>query len=388
MNFRDEYKKSAESISPDRKAIDRMKSAVLAKLADEQGSFPDIQQNPCNPEKTSGRKPLLLKRVALIGGAVAACAVITVSAVTLLPGLNSSKNMLNEFTSSTAAAESSVNRDEQISNDGSDAGYAQDSTDPDPAPGVVENFSPVVPEAAEITESSKDGEVPAITDAVPEFDDFSAQEITPATGKAPSLPEIGHEAPEEAVVPDTNEEYFQDDDEVVLPVTGADEPQSDTSQNKENSGNAGIHPLPTEEADVEIITDEADAADIMTGEVPSPEDDRGNPMTGAPDDFVPEENAVSQFTDEIWMDETLDAEEEEEEEYIEPKLILSDKGWLNYDSKRYDLDSSVTAAMFPLSPVTVTNVLDGKDYFLYINGYVIKVFDGDRNFLGLYRLRV
>ena len=76
MKFSEEYKKSAENMSPDRQTIDRMKAAVLKEL----------QEHPDAPAEPPGnpKKPLPLRRIAYIGGAVAACAAITVAAVNIV----------------------------------------------------------------------------------------------------------------------------------------------------------------------------------------------------------------------------------------------------------------------------------------------------------------
>ncbi len=67
MYFKDEYKKAAEDLTPDKACIDRMRSAVLREI--------------------SCRKVFPFRRIAIVGGAVAACAVITVAAFTVIPVL-------------------------------------------------------------------------------------------------------------------------------------------------------------------------------------------------------------------------------------------------------------------------------------------------------------
>lgn len=46
MDLREEYKKSMESSSPDREAMDRMKAAVLAKIAAGEGEpgIPEVRK--------------------------------------------------------------------------------------------------------------------------------------------------------------------------------------------------------------------------------------------------------------------------------------------------------------------------------------------------------
>lgn len=74
MKFEEEYKNAAELISPDREQIDRMKANVLK-----------------NIEKPS--KPVIWQKIAYAGGSVAACAAITLLAVSILPQLRSRESM-------------------------------------------------------------------------------------------------------------------------------------------------------------------------------------------------------------------------------------------------------------------------------------------------------
>ena len=105
MKFSEEYKKSAENINPDRQTIDRMKAAVLKELQE----HPDAPAQPLEEPK----KPLPLRRIAYIGGAVAACAAITVAAVNLVPSLKVSNVMI----SSGAIADSSASAAEIAGNE-------------------------------------------------------------------------------------------------------------------------------------------------------------------------------------------------------------------------------------------------------------------------------
>lgn len=108
MKFSEEYKKSVDSMSPDRESIDRMKAAVLARLESEKEAPAPA------PER---KKPILFRRIAAIGGAAAACAVLTIAAVNIVnrsggSGLvGSGNNMTGQMAdtagtmSETAAAE-------------------------------------------------------------------------------------------------------------------------------------------------------------------------------------------------------------------------------------------------------------------------------------------
>ena len=100
MKFSEEYKKSAENMNPDRQTIDRMKAAVLKELQE----HPDAPAQPLEEPK----KPLPLRRIAYIGGAVAACAAITIAAVNLVPSLKAYNGMISSGSiadSSASAAE-------------------------------------------------------------------------------------------------------------------------------------------------------------------------------------------------------------------------------------------------------------------------------------------
>lgn len=86
MNFREEYKSCAEIMSPSEEAMERMKKNIL-----EQAAAP------------AEKKAFPFKRIAMIGGPIAACAVITVAAVAFLP--KDGSDMVVGTVSSAAAAE-------------------------------------------------------------------------------------------------------------------------------------------------------------------------------------------------------------------------------------------------------------------------------------------
>lgn len=90
MNFREEYKKSAEIIAPSAEALQRMKSNVLEKI------------------NTPAKKVFPWKKISAIGGSVAACAVIGVAAVRFIPQSMNSTDMTAASMSSVAMAESAA----------------------------------------------------------------------------------------------------------------------------------------------------------------------------------------------------------------------------------------------------------------------------------------
>lgn len=86
MNFREEYIKAVEEITPDRQTIDRMKANVL--------------------NMTRTKRAFPFKTVAAVGGTAAACAVITLAAVRIAPNL--AKNFDNLIMQSVSMADSST----------------------------------------------------------------------------------------------------------------------------------------------------------------------------------------------------------------------------------------------------------------------------------------
>lgn len=86
MNFREEYIRAVEEITPDRQTIDRMKANVL--------------------NMTRTKRAFPFKTVAAVGGTAAACAVITLAAVHIAPNL--SKNFDNLIMPIVSMADSST----------------------------------------------------------------------------------------------------------------------------------------------------------------------------------------------------------------------------------------------------------------------------------------
>ncbi len=84
MDFREEYKKSAEVMTPSAEAMERMTKNIMSQI------------------NAPAKKAIPFKKISYIGGAVAACAVITVGAVKLLP------SMQTELATADAAANESV----------------------------------------------------------------------------------------------------------------------------------------------------------------------------------------------------------------------------------------------------------------------------------------
>lgn len=74
MNFRDEYKKEITELSSDETAR-RIRESVMARLEKSE------QSEPSAPEAPVKKKPLPIKRIAVVGGSIAACLVIGFTAL-------------------------------------------------------------------------------------------------------------------------------------------------------------------------------------------------------------------------------------------------------------------------------------------------------------------
>lgn len=97
MNFREEYKNSIEIAGPSAEQLERMKSNVLAQAA------------------APAKKALPLKRIAAVGSAVAACAVISVAAVNILPRISSEATAGGANSPAIAYMDAAADSDEKIS---------------------------------------------------------------------------------------------------------------------------------------------------------------------------------------------------------------------------------------------------------------------------------
>lgn len=84
MSFKDEYKNCAEIIEPSAQQLERMKRNVLEQI------------------KAPEKKAIPFKKIAYIGSAVAACAVLSIAAINIIPRLNTGRNELGaaSYTSS------------------------------------------------------------------------------------------------------------------------------------------------------------------------------------------------------------------------------------------------------------------------------------------------
>ena len=334
MDFREEYRKSMESSSPDRQAMDRMKAAVLAKIEAGEGQ-PGIP----------GEKRRPISRFAYIGGAAAACAIIAVSAATILPNVGSN-NMVHDTTAnSSIAAEKAASA--ETSAEPSDNAAGADST------GNTETSA-----AAETLESDIITE-----DAV--------LETTDSASIAGDLPDNG--------VNDINGGKHQDAD------------YTDESYMDEDDG------MPNPEAGANITDDSEVTQDSGAGS------DDENPCTGAPDDFSPDSEPSRQDPDkgftgeatkEEFFDETTDigsfeiseevtadaTEEFDPTEEVYVAKIVFGRDFIAFDGERYKPVSAAPPdgpsenAFDPVNKTEYTFVRSGDVIAVYLDGKLIGVY--------------
>ena len=291
MKFSEEYKKSAENINPDRQTIDRMKAAVQKELQEQ----PDAPAQPLEEPK----KPLPLRRIAYIGGAVAACAAITVAAVNLVPSLKASNAMI----SSGAIADSSASAAEIAGNEtaapefsmiqnAATAGSAEDiakeaAADEAPADDAYGFDNGIAGTDGIIYNDNRyENENPGAGDApIPE----QSAEAVPAEGAADSISDStnkGHTNP--AFAPDGSANEFvpvtyeapEDSTDESLVDNERPNPESgviDTSGNTTSDNSSSTEDSWAETLDCCDSTEEISISWEATYE---PDDERGNPSAG------------------------------------------------------------------------------------------------------------
>lgn len=363
MKFSEEYKKSAENINPDRQTIDRMKAAVLKELQEQ----PDAPAQPLEEPK----KPLPLRRIAYIGGAVAACAAITVAAVNLVPSLKASNAMI----SSGAIADSSASAAEIAGNEtaapefsmiqnAATAGSAEDiaeeaAADEAPADDAYGFDNGIAGTDGIIYNDNRyENENPGAGDApIPE----QSAEAVPAEGAADSISDStnkGHTNP--AFAPDGSANEFvpvtyevpEDSTDESLVDNERPNPESgviDTSGNTTSDNSSSTEDSWAETLDCCDSTEEISISWEATYE---PDDDRGNPSAGG-----------------VWV------------------IVRSPQGWLTADGERYDAVKNAA----PPADISVfywaNSPVENKDFCLVIDGDMLYLFDDQMNYLGGYKKR-
>lgn len=363
MKFSEEYKKSAENINPDRQTIDRMKAAVLKELQEQ----PDAPAQPLEEPK----KPLPLRRIAYIGGAVAACAAITVAAVNLVPSLKASNAMI----SSGAIADSSASAAEIAGNEtaapefsmiqnAATAGSAEDiaeeaAADEAPADDAYGFDNGIAGTDGIIYNDNRyENENPGAGDApIPE----QSAEAVPAEGAADSISDStnkGHTNP--AFSPDGSANEFvpvtyevpEDSTDESLVDNERPNPESgviDTSGNTTSDNGSSTEDSWAETLDCCDSTEEISISWEATYE---PDDDRGNPSVGG-----------------AWV------------------IVRSPQGWLTADGERYDAVKNAAAPADISVFYWANSPVENKDFCLVIDGDMLYLFDDQMNYLGGYKKR-
>lgn len=377
MKFSEEYKKSAENINPDRQTINRMKAAVLKELQE----HPDAPAQPLEEPK----KPLPLRRIAYIGGAVAACAAITVAAVNLVPSLKASNVMI----SSGAIADSSASAAEIAGNEtaapefsmiqnAATAGSAEDIAEEaaaDEAPaddaygfdnGIAGTDGIIYNDNRYENENPGAGDAPIpeqSAEAVPA--EGAADSISDSTNKGHTNPAFSPDGSANEFVPVTYEVPEDSTDESLVdnerpnPESGViDTSGNTTSDNSSSTEDSWAETLDccdsTEDSWAEILEccDSTEEISISWEATYEPDDDRGNPSAGG-----------------AWV------------------IVRSPQGWLTADGERYDAVKNAA----PPADISVfywaNSPVENKDFCLVIDGDMLYLFDDQMNYLGGYKKR-
>lgn len=338
MKFSEEYKKSAENMNPDRQTIDRMKAAVLKELQE----HPDAPAQPLEEPK----KPLPLRRIAYIGGAVAACAAITVAAVNLVPSLKASNVMISSgdiADSSASAAEIAGNEtaapEFSMIQNAATAGSAEDIAEEAAADEAPADEAP-----ADDAYGFDNGI--AGTDGII-YNDNRYENENPGAGDAP-IPEQSAEAvPAEGAadsISDSTDESLVDN-ERPNPESGV----IDTSGNTTSDNSSSTEDSWAETLDCCDSTEEISISWEATYE---PDDDRGNPSAGG-----------------AWV------------------IVRSPQGWLTADGERYDAVKNAAAPADISVFYWANSPVENKDFCLVIDGDMLYLFDDQMNYLGGYKKR-
>ncbi len=201
MDFREEYKKSAEIMNPSAESMLRMKQNIL-------------EQAKAAPAK----KAIPFRKIAIAGGSVAACAVIGISAAHFLPQSEASANdaLMSSYvsmescceaadsaTSATAGSavsdmilDKSADAEKSINEDAADYDVPAEE-----ANGLIAPEAPAAPMAPEAAEEPAAPDADAATDNADTFPENGGTEKKEP--EAPTLPELPAEpeAPEAAEPP-------------------------------------------------------------------------------------------------------------------------------------------------------------------------------------------
>lgn len=348
MDLREEYKNEMESVSPDREAIDRMKAAVMAKIAAGEG------EAGIPGEK---KKPLPLRKIAYIGGAVAACAVIAVSAATILPSVNKNNGMISEAEISATAAGAN-----EISGGGAADTAGSHET------GSAANADTFRTEDDVAVEETTDGTAEAASDTAT---DDRFWDDSPDSGGV--IDSITDSVPDDAVTPDAIPSDEPDKDNDTSPG------KLDDNKGWHDFGENTLEPSYTDDGrNPEVGFDTADIID-------KPDTDQGDPgITGecTMEDFMTGDNSFD-------FDETADCAEETEEELDteevpevrEETIIFTGRDWITFQGERYQKINMAAGAGERLQAYDPAS---GKHYTVVKKLSVIYVYQGG-SYVGAYR---
>lgn len=235
MDFREEYKKSEKLISPTDEQIQRMMSGVMSRIESGEADTKELNITP-------NKKAFPFKRIAYIGGSIAACAAITIAAVNIVPTLGKVQT--------AGTAENAAN-------------YAADATQNTQ---LTTGASTTIYFEANIAEEAADTQD---FDNIADISGKSFEEEQSANTIAPTLPNINKEnpgaaEPAAADEPDYAPENEFDAEEIIVETSEISVDYYDTTEST------------TPESVDEVIS---------TCE-PCEEDFRGNPETGADPDLI------------------------------------------------------------------------------------------------------
>lgn len=350
MDLREEYKNEMESVSPDREAMDRMKAAVMAKIAAGEG------EAGIPGEK---KKPLPLRKIAYVGGAVAACAVIAVSAATILPNVNKNNGMISEAEcSSVSAAEAG-----EISSGAADTAGSHET-------GSAANADTLRPEDDVAVEETTDGTAEAASDTAADDGDRSWDD-SPDNGGV--IDSITDSIPDDAVTPDVIPSDEPDK------VSGTSPGKSDDNQGWHDFGENTLEPSYTDDGR------NPEAGFGTAEEIDKSDPDQGDyGITGecTMEDFMTGDNSFD------W-DETADCAEETEEEsdtgeapeVREETIIFTGRDWITFQGERYQKINMAAGAGERLQAY---DPVSGKHYTVVKKLSVIYVYQGG-SYVGAYR---
>lgn len=364
MEFREEYRKSMEGNSPDREAMDRMKAAVMAKIAAGEGE-PGIPAGK--------KKPLPLRRIAYIGGAAAACAVIAVSAATILPNVGKNNEMVSAAESmayvSSDSPENAVAGDTAAGE--GDSGFAAEATETTQQ--EAETAQDIPEYDAEENDEACESTVPDTTTA-PAFTDSTSDNGGDMWGIAQAEPADG--APVEGAA-DNADSTEADEDNGASDAKGnspGEAPVNDEPEYDDNGVNGDNDLGITETCETGGTIDQS----VVTGEYDDDVTVDESPITETAEVALETCEISEEATMEISEDATMEVSEEAGVEEI--FIVFSGKGWISFAGERYDpvepaeVNGEETEALDPVSKKYYTVVRSGDIICVYRNKEFIGTF--------------